>query len=107
MSAGIVLIIDDEEKLRALLARVIRLEDMWYWSREPERQPAGCFEKGGYRLVLCDVKLPMATGWIVKRISRARHPYVESILLPLYGNIADGVQGYEKTGAFDYITKGR
>src|SRR5258708_9016627 len=105
MSTGIVLIIDDEEKLRTLLARIIRLEG--YTVLEAETLKAGnrLLDKEDIDVVLCDVKLPDGNGLTFVRDLKARHTSVETILLTAYGNIADGVTAM-KNGAFDYITKG-
>lgn len=100
-----ILIIDDEEQLRKLLARIIALEGY------EVAEAADC--AGGLRMlrryepdvVLCDVKLPDGNGVeMVERIKQAM-PSAEVILLTAYGNIPDGVQAI-KNGAFDYITKG-
>ena len=100
-----ILIIDDEEQLRKLLARIIALEGY------EVAEAADC--AGGLRMlrryepdvVLCDVKLPDGNGVeMVGRIKQAM-PSAEVILLTAYGNIPDGVQAI-KNGAFDYITKG-
>ena len=100
-----ILIIDDEEQLRKLLARIIGLEGY------EVAEAADCAE--GLRMlrrcepdvVLCDVKLPDGNGVeLVGRIKQAM-PSAEVILLTAYGNIPDGVQAI-KNGAFDYITKG-
>ena len=100
-----ILIIDDEEQLRKLLARIIALEGY------EVAEAADC--AGGLRMlrryepdvVLCDVKLPDGNGVeMVGRIKEAA-PATEVILLTAYGNIPDGVQAI-KNGAFDYITKG-
>ena len=100
-----ILIIDDEEQLRKLLARIIGLEGY------EVAEAADCAE--GLRMlrrcepdvVLCDVKLPDGNGVeMVGRIKQAM-PSAEVILLTAYGNIPDGVQAI-KNGAFDYITKG-
>lgn len=100
-----ILIIDDEEQLRKLLARIIGLEGY------DVAEAADCAE--GLRMlrryepdvVLCDVKLPDGNGVeMVGRIKEAM-PAAEVILLTAYGNIPDGVQAI-KNGAFDYITKG-
>lgn len=100
-----VLIIDDEEKLRSLLARIIGLEGFEVqqaanWSIGLKKLTGGNID-----VVLCDVKLPDANGVdLVKTIKEAR-PECEVILLTAYGNIPDGVQAM-RNGAFDYITKG-
>ncbi len=105
MATGIVLIIDDEEKLRALLARIIRLEGLTVLEAETLKAGGRMLEREDIDVVLCDVKLPDGNGVQFVKDAKAKHPSVETILLTAYGNIADGVAAM-KNGAFDYITKG-
>ncbi len=100
-----ILIIDDEEKLRTLLARIMSLEGF-------EVIEAGDCKSGLKKLdhldidvVLCDVKLPDGNGVELTSQIKEKHPLAEVILLTAYGNIPDGVQAI-KNGAFDYIIKG-
>jgi len=100
-----VLIIDDEEKLRSLLSRIISLEGF------EVSEAANC--KGALKkiethlidVVLCDVKLPDGNGVELIKSIKQISPETEVISLTAHGNIADGVQAI-KNGAFDYITKG-
>jgi two-component system NtrC family response regulator len=105
MSTGNVLIIDDEEKLRALLARIIRLEGLMVQEAENIKTANKWLEKEDIDVVLCDVKLPDGNGVEFVKELKNRYPQVEVIVLTAYGNIADGVSAM-KNGAFDYITKG-
>jgi len=105
MATGIVLIIDDEEKLRALLARIIRLEGFTVLEAESLKIGNRLVEKEDIDVVLCDVKLPDGNGVDFVKDLKTRHSHIEIILLTAYGNIADGVKAM-KNGAFDYITKG-
>ena len=105
MSTGIVLIIDDEERLRTLLARIIRLEGFTVLEAENVKKGGKLLEKEAVDVVLCDVKLPDGNGVDFAREIKTRWPSTEIILLTAYGNIADGVKAM-KNGAFDYITKG-
>jgi len=102
---GNILIIDDEDKLRSLLGRIIHLEG--YTVREaPDLKTARkMLEKDSPDVILCDVKLPDGNGVDFVLETRTRFPSVEIILLTAYGNITDGVQAM-KNGAFDYIIKG-
>lgn len=102
---GIVLIIDDEEKLRGLLARIIRLEGLTVFEAETVKAGNKILEREDIDVVLCDVKLPDGNGVGFVKDLKSKHPSVEVILLTAYGNIADGVAAM-KNGAFDYITKG-
>ncbi|MGL2964346.1 sigma-54-dependent transcriptional regulator [Flavobacterium sp. RSB2_4_14] len=100
-----ILIIDDEEKLRGLLARILKSEGFDVFE--------ACDLKSGYKklelneidVVLCDVKLPDGNGVDFLEKIKANFPMVEVILLTAYGNILDCVQAM-KNGAFDYIVKG-
>ena len=100
-----ILIIDDEEKLRSLLARIIALEGFEVFQADSYKTASKKLETEVIDVVLCDVKLPDLRGIdIVKKIKET-FPCIEVILLTAYGNIPDSVQAI-KNGAFDYITKG-
>lgn len=100
-----ILIIDDEEKLRSLMARIIGLEGFEVLEAATCKAALKKLEQLTIDVVLCDVKLPDGNG--VDLIKEIKHiyPSVEVILLTAYGNIPDGVQAI-KNGAFDYLTKG-
>jgi two-component system, NtrC family, response regulator len=102
---GNILIIDDEDKLRSLLSRIIRLEGFNVKEAYDLKTAKKMLDKEVPDVVLCDVKLPDGNGVDFVRETKTKYPAVEIILLTAYGNIADGVQAM-KNGAFDYITKG-
>lgn len=100
-----VLIIDDEEKIRTLLGKILSLEGFEVLQAADCKTGLKRLETAPVEAVLCDVKLPDGSGVdLIKKI-KEKHSEVEIILLTAYGNIADGVQAI-KNGAFDYITKG-
>lgn len=100
-----ILIIDDEDKLRNLLSRIISLEGFDVQQAEDCKTGLKKLEQNDIDVVLCDVKLPDGNGVeLVKKI-KDKYQIPEIILLTAYGNIPDGVQAI-KNGAFDYITKG-
>lgn len=100
-----VLIIDDEEKLRSLMTRIIALEGFEVIQAGDCKSGLKKLEKSDIDVVMCDVKLPDGNGVDLVKEIKAKYPLVEVILLTAYGNIPDGVQAI-KNGAFDYITKG-
>jgi len=100
-----VLIIDDEEKLRKLIARIIHLEGFEVIEAGDCKTGLKKLEQSNIDIVLCDVKLPDGNGVDLIVIIKEKNPYTEVILLTAYGNIPDGVQAI-KNGAFDYIVKG-
>ncbi|WP_300486546.1 sigma-54 dependent transcriptional regulator, partial [Flavobacterium sp.] len=100
-----ILIIDDEEKLRSLMARIIGLENFEVFQAGDCKSGLKKLEQNPIDVVLCDVKLPDGNGVELTQTIKEKYPNVEVILLTAYGNIPDGVQAI-KNGAFDYIVKG-
>lgn len=100
-----ILIVDDEEKVRQLLARIIGLEGFQVLQAGDGKTALRQLESGDVTIVVCDVKLPDVNGVELSKVIKDKYPYLEIILLTAYGNIADGVQAI-KNGAFDYLTKG-
>lgn len=100
-----ILLIDDEEKLRTLLSRIISLEGFEVIQAGDCKTALKKLEQFDIDIVLCDVKLPDGNGVDFSQKIKEKYPYIEVILLTAYGNIPDGVQAI-KNGAFDYITKG-
>ncbi len=100
-----ILIIDDEEKLRTLLSKIISLEGFDVLQAADCRSGLKKMETNEIDVVLCDVKLPDGNGVDLSKTIKEKYPAVEIILLTAYGNIPDSVQAI-KNGAFDYITKG-
>ena len=100
-----VLIVDDEEKLRNLLARIIKLEGFAVSEAGNIKTAHKLIEREAPDVILCDVKLPDGNGVDFIIDIRKKYPLIETILLTAYGNIPDGIQAM-KNGAFDYITKG-
>ncbi len=100
-----VLIIDDEEKLRTLLARIISLEGFEVLQADDCKGAWKKLDQSEVDVILCDVKLPDGNGVELSKKIKDKFPFLEIILITAYGNIPDGVQAM-KNGAFDYITKG-
>jgi DNA-binding NtrC family response regulator len=100
-----ILIIDDEEKLRSLLARIIKSEGFEVFEAKDLKSGLKKLEQTEIDVVLCDVKLPDGNGVDFLQNIKSSFPLVEVVLLTAFGNIPDGVQAM-KNGAFDYIVKG-
>lgn len=100
-----ILVIDDEEPIRKLLARIIELEGYKVSTASSCSDALQQLRKQQYDVILCDVFLPDGNGidfiFDIKKYSNDS----AIILLTAHGNIQDGVQAI-KNGAFDYITKG-
>jgi two-component system NtrC family response regulator len=105
MIAGNILIVDDEDKLRGLLKRVISFEGYMVYEA-PDLKTAGkILGKEEIDVVVCDVKLPDGSGLELTRTVKACRPQAEILLLTAHAQIQDGVEAM-RSGAFDYISKG-
>lgn len=100
-----ILVIDDEDPIRNLLARMIELEGYKVWKASDCQSALKLPKAQPFDVVLCDVFLPDGNGVDFIREIKKHRPEAEVILLTAHGNIPDGVQAI-KNGAFDYITKG-
>ncbi|MFD1165144.1 sigma-54-dependent transcriptional regulator [Sphingobacterium daejeonense] len=102
-----ILLIDDEDKLRELLARIIQFEweDLEVFQASTLKSGYLILKTKEIDVVLCDVKLPDGNG--VEAVTEIKKYQAQSevILMTAFGQIPDGVQAI-KNGAFDYITKG-
>lgn len=107
MPAGTLLLIDDEPRLRQVLARVLELEG-YTVAQAPDaaRGLAWLAEHAGeVAVVLCDVMLPDAHGVDLLPRLKAAAPQAEVVLLTAHGTVPDSVRAM-KAGAFDFLTKG-
>jgi two-component system NtrC family response regulator len=105
MSKGTILIIDDEDKLRGLLARILSLEDFKVLEAANAQAGLKIIEKEDVHVVISDVKLPDANGIELMAKIKVLNNICQIIVMTAYGTIQDGVKAM-KLGAFDYITKG-
>lgn len=100
-----ILIIDDENDLRILLTKLLKLEDYNTFDAETGKAALNILQKEDISVVISDVKLPDINGIDLVPKVKEINPFCEIIVLTAYGTIEDGVRAI-KEGAFDYITKG-
>ncbi|QDA62001.1 sigma-54-dependent transcriptional regulator [Hymenobacter jejuensis] len=107
MPTGTLLIIDEETRLRQLLARVLELEGYTVLQAIDGRRGLEILEQHAQEVlvVLSDVRLPDSNGLELLPKLKTKAPDAEVILMTAYGTIPDGVRAM-KHGAFDYLTKG-
>ena len=103
--AGKILIIDDEEKLSQLLARILSLEGYEVFQAINGKAGLNVLKLQEIDVVISDVKLPDYNGVELVKEIRKIAPNAEVINLTAFGTIQDGVMSM-RNGAFDYIVKG-
>lgn len=100
-----VLVIDDEQKLASLIARILELEGFQVFQAYTAKEGLRLLMLEEIHVVISDVKLPDINGVDLVKLIKEKKPFVEVINLTAHGTIADGVKAI-KNGGFDYITKG-
>jgi DNA-binding NtrC family response regulator len=99
------LIVDDEERLRKLLARILELEGYHILQAQNVHSAFKILLHEEVHVVISDVKLPDGNGFDVLAKLKQQYNWIEVVMLTAFGNISDGVAAIKK-GAFDYLTKG-
>jgi two-component system NtrC family response regulator len=106
MKTATILIIDDEEKFRQLLSRIVELEGFYVLQAQNAKKGLQLLEENKQiDLVITDVKLPDCNGIDLLPKIKGLNTVCEVVVMTAYGTIADGVKAM-KSGAFDYFTKG-
>jgi DNA-binding NtrC family response regulator len=101
-----ILLIDDEDKLRHLFARIIGLEGYHVLQAEDYKTGLQLMQKHAeIDIILTDVKLPDGNGIDLVPEAKKYLPAAETIVMTAFATIHDGIEAM-KRGAFDYFVKG-
>jgi len=98
------LIVDDNEESLRSLELAFRKSGYELFTASGGREAIEIMEQHDIDVVVCDLKMPDATGMDVLEASRRLEPPPLVILLTAYGTIESAVQAL-KAGAFHYLTK--
>ena len=103
--AANILVVDDEQDMTRLLKRTLESElDCRVSMAFSGEMALNILEKGGWNLVICDVRMPGMDGFELLAEIRARFPDLTVIMLTAFGNIDSAVAAI-KGGAYDFIAK--
>ena len=105
MITGNILVVDDEDKIRGLLLRIISLEGLRVYEAADYITAVKILQREEIDVVVSDVRLPDGSGIDLVRKVRMQFSDVAIILLTAHANIPDSVEAM-RAGAFDYIIKG-
>ncbi|MEO6096756.1 MAG: sigma-54 dependent transcriptional regulator [Fibrobacteria bacterium] len=100
-----ILVVDDEPKLRALLAMALSAEGMEVKEAESAESALDALSRGdSFAVMITDVRMPGMSGLdLVKRVRQER-PGVECIVMTAHADAGTGVEAM-RNGAFEYVTK--
>jgi two-component system response regulator HydG len=103
MSRPSLLVVDDEENLLRLFAKILG-EEYSLSTASDGAKALALIAEHEFDVVVADLKMPGASGFTVLESVKARWPETEVILLAADGSVSDAVEAV-KQGAYDYIQK--
>ena len=99
-----ILLIDDERSIRNTLKEILEYEKFTVDLAEHGVEGLEMYKKGGYDIVLCDIKMPEMDGLEVLEKIFEEGGDAQVIMISGHGNIDNAVEAIKK-GAYDYIEK--
>jgi DNA-binding NtrC family response regulator len=99
-----ILVVEDEEAQRNLLAGLLSKEGYTASSAEDGKTALETFRQGTFEVVLLDYKLPDSDGLTLLKAFKEMNPEVEVVMITAFGSIENAVTAL-KAGAFEYLTK--
>ena len=103
MTALRVLVVDDKENMRRLVARILR-DTFEVEEAEDGARALALVATRPYDVVVSDIRMPGADGFELLAAVKARDPATEVVLMTGYATVQDAVRAM-KQGAFDYLEK--
>lgn len=99
-----ILVVDDDERLRARLARAFEQRGLVVFQAADHRAAIAVAEVERLDRATVDLRMPGPHGLTVVADLKRLQPHVEIVVLTGYGSIATAVEGM-RLGARDYLTK--
>jgi two-component system response regulator AtoC len=98
-----ILVVDDKENLRNLLARILG-DTCQVTTAEDGARALALLAAAEFDVVLTDLRMPGADGFEVLRAAAARPSPPEVVMMTAYATVPDAVRAM-KLGAYDYLAK--
>lgn len=100
-----ILLADDEEALRLLMARQLRRNGHEVTEAEDGRVAVGLLEELPFDIVISDMKMPRLDGMGLLAHAIDIAPEVEFIILTGHGSMENAVEAFKTGRVFDYLLK--
>ncbi|VAX25475.1 Signal-transduction regulatory protein FlgR [hydrothermal vent metagenome] len=104
ITAGTILLVDDEPDLLENCARILEEENYKCVTTTKSVEVMGLIKEHSPGVVVTDYKMPVKNGVEVLKDVSSRYPHIPVVMISAYTTIP-GVVEAVKTGAFDYLTK--
>lgn len=99
-----VLVVDDEEKIRAGCKRILTGSDYHALTAENGRVALDVLEKTEVDIMLLDLRMPVMEGEQVLDVTSRKYPELPVIIITGHGTVDTAVECMKK-GAYDFVTK--
>lgn len=103
-SGAKILVVDDDERMCAAIAKVLSAENYAVVCAQSGREALESLKGQGIPLVICDLRLPDLDGIALLKAAREIHPEIEMIMVTGHGSIEKAVEAM-RVGAYDFIEK--
>jgi DNA-binding NtrC family response regulator len=103
MSRPRVLVVDDKENMLRLFERILG-EAYELETADSGTRALALLTGGSYDVVVSDIRMPDADGFVVLQEAKRRSPETEVILMTAYASVPAAVEAM-KQGAYDYLAK--
>jgi len=101
---GVILVVEDDEAMRTMLAEVLEPLAATVITARDGAQACDRLERHDVCVVLTDLRMPRADGLRVMRCAREAVPPAEVVLITGHGTVESAVEAI-KGGAYDYLRK--
>lgn len=98
------LLVDDEERFLATLARRLQMRDFDVTAVPTGREAVEAARKREFELALVDLKMPGMSGEEVLEVLKKEHPLIEVIILTGHGSVESAVECV-KAGSRHFLQK--
>jgi response regulator RpfG family c-di-GMP phosphodiesterase len=99
-----ILVVDDEQVIREILADFLSMEGFWVRTAEDGSAALVELSRNQYDLVLSDLKMPNMGGLELLKAISEHTPNVITIIMTGFGTVETAIDAMKK-GAYDYILK--
>lgn len=101
----VILIVDDEEDLRYILARQLQMGGFQVETASNGEEAIQKLQEREYPVVITDMKMPRKDGLSVISAARELHPETEVIVLTGHGTLENALQAFKAGNIFEYLLK--
>jgi DNA-binding NtrC family response regulator len=99
-----ILVVDDEEALRTVLASELEGEGYQVTTAEDGQEAINILGSNSFDLILLDIKMPNVDGFEVLKFAKGRQPGTKIIMLTGFADLKNAIES-KKLGAEDFVSK--